>query len=70
MSSINQLQQRALEMAAKKAELSAAIRAKNNQQAREHLLRIQVALSQRPTRSNSYGDLPANSAFQTTGLRF
>lgn len=57
-------------MAAKKAELSAAIRAKNNQLAREHLLRIQVALAKQPVRTNSYGDLPSNSSFETAGIRF
>lgn len=57
-------------MAAKKADLSAAIKAKNNQLAREHLLRIQVALARKPIQVTSNGDLPANSAFETTGLRF
>jgi len=68
MSSMNPAQQRALEVAAKKAELAAAVRAKNNLQAREHLLRIQVALSKRPSISNSYGDLPTTSS--VTPIRF
>jgi len=68
MSSMNPAQQRALEVAAKKAELAAAVRAKNNLQAREHLLRIQVALSKRPIQSNNYGNLSTSTFIPTTGF--
>jgi len=68
MSSTNLIKQRELEMASKKADLAAAIRAKNNQQAREHLLRIQVALSKRPSLPNIYGDLPTTST--SAAIRF
>ncbi len=70
MSFMNPLQQKELEMAAKRAELTAALQAKNKAAARAHLLRVQVSLSRQPIPVKSYGDLPTNSTFPTTGVQF